>query len=136
MIDQWFPSDPAAASKRKRVSNICKPTQPKAKEDDPTCRKGTKYAEALILTAHGSCNAATGRYDIQGKCIFPDGTNKKVGILGFSCQEPFGTKVWENLMSKTNEAKGKITKGDIVNLRDELIASFKSGHQCPSFFFC
>ena len=131
MIDQWFPSDPAAASKGKRVSKLCKPTQPKAKKDDPTCRKGIKYAEAVILTACGSCNGATGRYDIQGKCLFPDGTNKKVGIIGFSCQESFGKKVWDILIHKINEAKGKITKGDIIKLRDELIASFKSGHQCP-----
>ena len=86
------------------------------------------------MTAHGSCNAATGRYDIQGKCLFPDGTNKKIGILGFCCQEPFGKNVWEILLSRINEAKGKITKADIVTLRDELIASFKSGHQCPVWF--
>ena len=64
MIEQWFPSDPhaAAASKgqKQKSANICKPTKPKAKEDDPACRKGIKYADALILNAHGSCNAATG----------------------------------------------------------------------------
>ena len=116
------------------MSNICKPTKPKAKEADPACRKGIKYADALFLTAHVSCNGATGRFDIQGKCTFPDGSCKNVGILGFCCQESFGVKAWKTLLAKVNEAKGKLTKGEIVMLRDKLIAGFKSWHQCTDLF--
>ena len=32
-------------------------------------------------------------------------------------------------MAKINDAKGKITKGEIVMLRDKLIAGCKAGHQ-------
>ena len=129
------------------MSKRGKPTEPKAKEDDPkadsdaqalqvgtACRKGIKNADALILSAYGSCNAATGRFDIQGKCTLPDGSCKKVGILGFCCQESFGVQVWEILMAKINDAKGKITKGEIVMLRDKLMEDFKAGHQCTDLF--
>ena len=135
MIQQWHPSDTHAAETSrgqhtKRVSKRGKPTEPKAKDDDTACRKGIKYADALILSAHGSCNAATGRFDIQGKCTPPDGSCKNVGILGFCCQESFGVQVWETLLAKINDAKGKHTKGEIVMLRDKLIAGCKAGHQC------
>ena len=133
MTQQWYPSDPHAAEASKgqhtKGGKRGKPTAPKAKEDVPACRKGMKYADALILSAHGSCNAATGRFDIQGKCTLPDGSCKKVGVLGFCCQESFGMQVWETLMAKINDAKGKITKGEIVMLRDKLIAGCKAGHQ-------
>ena len=130
MIQLWHPSDPhaAEASKGQRVSKRGKPTEPKAKEDDPACRKGIKNADALILSAHGSCNAATGRFDIKGKCTLPDGSCKEIGILGFCEKEYFGVQVWETLLAKINDAKGKHTKGEIVMLRDKLIASFKA---CP-----
>ena len=64
MIQQWHPSDTHAAEaskgqRNKRVPKRGKPTEPKAKEEDPACRKGMKYADALTLSAHGSCNAAT-----------------------------------------------------------------------------
>ena len=91
-------------------------TEPKAKEDDPACRKGIKNADALILSAHGSCNAATGRFDIKGKCTLPDGSCKKIGILGSCEKKSFGVQVWETLLAKINDAKGKITKGEIVML--------------------
>ena len=42
-----------------------------------------------------------------------------------SCQESFGVQVWETLMAKINDAKGKITKGEIVMLRDKLMAGRK-----------
>ena len=91
-------------------------TEPKAKEDDPACRKGIKNADALILSAHGSCNAATGRFDIKGKCTLPDGSCKKIGILGSCEKKSFGVQVWETLLAKINDAKGKHTKGEIVML--------------------
>ena len=86
-IEEWYPRDPHAAeaskgkpteqkakakAKAKRVSKGGKPTEPKAKEDDPkaksdaqalqvgtACRKGIKHADALILSAHGSKNTVT-----------------------------------------------------------------------------
>ena len=119
------------------------PTEPKAKEDDPkadsdaqalqvgtACRKGIKNADALILSAHGSCNAATGWFYIQGKCTLPDGSCKKIGILGFREKESFGVQVWKSLLTEINDAKGKHTKDEIVMLRDKLIAGCKAGHQC------
>ena len=148
MIQQWHPSDPHAAEASKgqhtkRVSKRCKPTEPKAKEDDPkadsdaqalqvgtACRKGIKNADALILSAHGSCNAATRRFDIQGKCTLPDGSCKTIGILDSCEKESFGVQVWQTLMDKINQAKGKHTKGEIMMLRDELIAGCKAGHPC------
>ena len=148
MIQQWHPSDPHAAEApkgqdTKRVSKRGKPTEPKAKEDDPkadsdaqalqvgtACRKGIKNADALILSAHGSCNAATGRFDIQGKCTLPDGSCKTIGILGFCEKESFGVQVWKTLLAKINDAKGKHPKGEIVMLRDKLIAGCKAGHPC------
>ena len=92
--------------------------------------KGIKDADALILSAHGSCNAETGRFDIKGKCTLPDGSCKTIGILGFEEKESFGVQVWQTLMAKINEAKGKHTKGQIMMLRDKLIADCKAGHPC------
>ena len=36
----------------------------------------------------------------------------------------------ETLLTKINDAKGKHTKGEIVMLRDQLIAGCKAGHPC------
>ena len=137
-------ADASKGQHTKRVSKRGKPTEPKAKEDDPkadsdaqalqvgtACRKGIKNADALILSAHGSGpNAVTGRFDIQGKCILPDGSHKTIGILGFYEKESFGVQVWQTLMDKINDAKGKHTKGEIMMLRDKLIADCKAGHPC------
>ena len=38
------------------------------------------------------------------------------------------------MLAKINEAKGKITKGEIVMLKGKLIAHFKSGHKCTDLF--
>ena len=86
-------------------------------------QKGIKNADALILSAHGS--ASKGRFDIQGKCTLPDGSCKTIGILGFVEKEHFGWKVWNTLLAKINDAKGKHTKGEIVMLRYKLIADWK-----------
>ena len=136
-------ADASKGQHTKRVSKRGKPTEPKAKEDDPkadsdaqalqvgtACRKGIKNADALILSAFGSCNAATGRFDIQGKCILPDGSCKTIGILCFYEKDSFGVQVWQTLMDKINDAKGKHTKGEIMMLRDKLIADCKAGHPC------
>ena len=98
MIQQWHPSDSHAAEASngqhaRRVSKRGKPTEPKAKEDDPACRKGINDADVLILSAHGSCNAATGRFDIKGKVKLPDGPCKEICILGFCEKEYFGKQV-------------------------------------------
>ena len=145
-IQQWHPDDPHAAEVSKGQHTKGKPTEPKAKEDDPkadsdaqalqvgtACRKGIKHADALILSATGSHNAATGRFDIQGKCMLPDGSCKTMGILGFYEKEAFGKQVWQTLMDTINEAKGKHTKGEIMMLRDKLIADCKAGHPCTEF---
>ena len=149
MIEQWHPSDPHAAeaskgqhtkakgkaqTKAKAKAKTKAKTKGKAKTDPlqlgSACRPGIKNADALILAAHGSCNAATGRFDIQGKCTLPDGSCKTIGILGFCEKELFGVQVWQTLLTTINDAKGKHTKGEIVMLRDQLIAGCKAGHPC------
>ena len=57
-------------------------------EDAPTPKK-IKNADAVIMSAHESSNAATGRFDIQGKCKLADGSIRTIGILGFCSQELF-----------------------------------------------
>jgi hypothetical protein len=119
---------------KKGKGQTCKSedTEPKADSDAQAlqvgteCRKGIKNADALILSAHGSCNAETGRFDIQGKCTLPDGSCKTIGILGFYEKASFGVQVWSTLLAKINDAKGKHTKGEVMLLRDELIAGFKA----------
>ena len=94
LIQQWHQSeeDPqeAEASKEphtKRVSKRAKCTEPK--EDEPkaegdaqaqqvrtACKRGIKNADAVIMSAYGSSNASTGRFDIQGKCKLADGLIK------------------------------------------------------------
>ena len=148
MIQQWHQSeeDPqeADASKEphtKRVSKRAKCTGPK--EDEPkaegdaqaqqvrtACNRGIKNADAVIMSAHGSSNASTGRFDIQGKCKLADGSIKPMGILGFYEQQPFGEEVWKALLKKINDESGEHTKGAMLMLRDELIASCKAGHPC------
>ena len=148
MIQQWHQSeeDPqgADASKEphtKRVSKRAKCTGPK--EDEPkaegdaqaqqvrtACNRGIKNADAVIMSAHGSSNASTGRFDIQGKCKLADGSIKPMGILGFYEQEPFGEEVWKALLKKINDESGEHTKGAMLMLRDELIACCKAGHPC------
>ena len=91
---------------------------------------GFKQAFASRSIASKSCNAATGRFDIQGKCTLPDGSCKNIGILGFCEKDFFGVQVWNTLLAKINDAKGKHTKGEIVMLRDKLIAGYKAGHPC------
>ena len=155
-INEWYAGDPhaAEASKGKPTRGKAQPKakskEPKAKEDDPkakeddpnaksdaqalqvgtACRKGIKNADALILSAHGSKNADTGRFDDQGKCTLPDGSCKTMGIIGFYGKESFGVQVWDTLMTKINGAKGQLSKGDIVMLRDKLIARCRAGHPC------
>ena len=148
MIQQWHQSeeDPqeADASKEphtKRVSKRAKCTGPK--EDEPkaegdaqaqqvrtACNRGIKNADAVIMSAHGSSNASTGRFDIQGKCKLADGSIKPMGILGFYEQQPFGEEVWKALLKKINDESGEHTKGAMLMLRDELIACCKAGHPC------
>ena len=115
------------------MSKRGKPTEPKATEVDPKatkCRKCIKDADALILSATGSCNAVTGRFDIKGKVTLPDGSCKNIGILGFEEKASFGVEVWTTLIAKINDAKGKHTKGELMMLRDKLIASRKAGQPC------
>jgi len=148
MIQQWHQSeeDPqeADASKEphtKRVSKRAKCTGPK--EDEPkaegdaqaqqvrtACNRGIKNADAVIMSAHGSSNASTGRFDIQGKCKLADGSMRTIGMLGFCEQEPFGEQVWKALLKNINDASGHHTKGAMLMLRDELIASCKAGLPC------
>ena len=78
----------------------------------------------------GQKNTATGRFDIQGRCTLPDGSCKTIGIIGFYEKKSFGVQVWETLKTKINGAKGQLSKGDIVLLRDELLARCRAGHPC------
>ena len=148
MIQQWHQSEEdtqeADASKEphtKRVPKRAKCTGPK--EDEPkaegdaqaqqvrtACNRGIKNADAVIMSVYGSSNVSTGRFDIQGKCKLADGSMKTMGILGFYEQEPFGEKVWKALLKKINDESGDHTKGAMLMLRDELIASCKAGLPC------
>ena len=94
------------------------------------CKKKIKHADAVIISAYGSSNASTGRYDIQGKVKLADGSYKNMGILGFTEKEAFGEKVWTALLAKMNDASCQHSKGDMVMLRDELILSCKAGQPC------
>jgi hypothetical protein len=142
MIQQWHQSeeDPqeADASKEphtKRVSKT-KEDEPKAEGDAQAqqvrtaCNRGIKNADAVIMSAHGSSNASTGRFDIQGKCKLADGSIRTIGILGFCSQEPFGEQVWKALLKTINDASGHHTKGSMVMMRDEFIACCKAGLPC------
>ena len=82
------------------------------------------------MSADGSSNATTGRFGIQGKCKLADGSIKTMGILCFYEQEPFGVQVWKALLMKMNDECGEHTKGEMLMLRDEFIASCKTGHPC------
>ena len=55
---------------------------------------------------------------------------KQRGRVFFCEKEYVGVQVWETLMTKINGAKGQLSKGDIVMLRDKLIAGCKAGHPC------
>ena len=101
-----------------------------AQEEDEPKPKKIKNADAVIMSAHGSSNAATGRFDIQGKCKLADGSIRTIGILGFCSQEPFGEQVWKALLKTINDASGHHTKGSMVMMRDELIACCKAGLPC------
>ena len=82
------------------------------------------------MSAYGPSNASTGRFDIQGKCKLADGSIKAIGILGFCEQAPFGEKAWKGLMKKLHDEGGEHTKGEMLLLRDELIACCKAGYPC------
>ena len=92
--------------------------------------EGSKQGHTCSKAAHGSKNAETGRFDIQGKCKLSDGSCKTMGILGFYEKEHVGVQVWQTLMARVNDAKGKHTKGELISLRDELIACCKAGQPC------
>ena len=81
------------------------------------------HADAVIITPVGSCNAEIGRVDLQAKCLFPDGSHKTIGILGICKKKGFEENVWKSLLQTMKDQSGKCTKGSIIALRDELLAS-------------
>ena len=117
--------DPQAKAKEDEAQE-----ENEAQEEDEPKPKKIKNADAVIMSAHGSSNAATGRFDIQGKCKLADGSIRTIGILGFCSQEPFGEQVWKALLKNINDASGHHTKGAMVMMRDELIACCKAGLPC------
>lgn len=145
-IEEWYPREPHAAAAKKHQKGNAEASKGKpiaapiakaaaaAKESDAQAlqveNKAIKNADALILSAHGSSNADTGRFDIQGKINLPDGSCKTIGIIGFVEKAPWGKQVWDTLLTKINGAKGQLSKGDIVALRNKLVASCKAGHPC------
>ena len=86
-----------------------------------SCKRGIKNSDARIMSALGSSNASTGRFDIQGKCQLADGTIKTIGILGFVEKEQYGERVWNVLLKTINDASGMHTKGEMMILRDEQL---------------
>ena len=73
------------ASKRAKCT-VPKQVMPKANGDAQAqraaCTRSINNSDAVILSAFGSSNASTGRFDIQGKCQLANGTIKTIGILG------------------------------------------------------
>ena len=84
-----------------------------------------KHADAVVMSAFGSCNSKTGRMDIQGKCKLADGSYKTIGILHLYQQDSFNfeEKVWKALLEKIKAEAGTYTTGEIVALRDDMLAA-------------
>ena len=55
-----------------------------------------RHADAVIMSAYGSCSSKTGRMDIQGRCKFTDGSIKTIGIVGLHHKDSFNVEeqVW------------------------------------------
>ena len=89
-----------------------------------------KHADAIIMSAYGSCNSITGRMDIQGRCNLADGSCKAIGILALHQKDSFNfeEKVWKALLQKVNAEPGVFTKGAIVALRDDMIAAERNAN--------
>ena len=85
-----------------------------------------RHADAVIMSAYGSCSSKTGRMDIQGKCTVADGSIKTIGIVGLHRKDSFNVeeKIWKALLDNMIAATpGTLTKGEFVSLRDALLAS-------------
>jgi hypothetical protein len=135
-IAQWDPQGKAKAKEDENAKDEAQEDDEPKKEDEPTLEedepkpKKIKDANAVILSAYGSSNADSGRFDIQGKCQFPDGSTRSIGILGFCTKEPYGEQVWKALLRNIAEASGHHTKGSMVKMKDEFIACCKQGLPC------
>ena len=135
-IAQWDPQGKAKAKEDENAKDEAQEDDEPKKEDEPTLEedepkpKKVKDADAVILSAYGSSNADSGRFDIQGKCQFPDGSTTSIGILGFCTKEPYGEQVWKALLRNIADASGHHTKGAMVKMKDEFIACCKAGLPC------
>ena len=135
-IAQWDPQGKAKAKEDENAKDEAQEDDEPKKEDEPTLEedepkpKKIKDANAVILSAYGSSNADSGRFDIQGKCKFSDGSTRSIGILGFCTKEPYGEQVWKALLRNIADASGHHTKGAMVKMKDEFIACCKAGLPC------
>ena len=78
------PKEPYQKRIQKRIHKIPKEepkeAEPKAEGDAQAQqvrtagKRGVKNADAVIMSAYGSSNASTGRFDIQGTCKLADGS--------------------------------------------------------------
>ena len=87
-----------------------------------------KHADAVIITAHGSINDDSGRMDIKAKCMMPDGSYKTIGILGMINKNGYEDATWKTLLETMQAKNSKCTQGDMVALRDELMANNESAN--------
>ena len=104
------------------------PKEEKQKKVAASGQIAIKHADAVIMTATGSCNAKPCRMDIQGNCLLADGSHKTIGIFGMHQQEGYGKQLWNMLLERINDERRKYTKACIFALRDELLASEACAH--------
>ena len=93
------------------------------KEEKKVANKELKHADAVIITAHGSINEDTGRMDIKARCHLEDGSYKTIGILGMVKKHGYEDGIWKKLFHTLHTQSGKLTKRDMVDLRDKLVAN-------------
>ena len=93
------------------------------KEEKKAANKELKHADAVTITAHRSINEGIGRMDIKARCHLEDGSYKTIGILGMSKKNGYEDASWKTLLDTLHTQSGKLTKRDMVDLRDQLVAN-------------
>ena len=118
-------ADPKKQSNKRKVAAAGKTQDPK----EGQLMQGKtpiRHADAVIMSAYGSCSSKTGRMDIQGRCKFANGSIKTIGIVGLHHTDSFNVeeKVWKALLDEIIAATpGILTNGQAVSLRDAWLAS-------------
>ena len=82
-----------------------------------------KHAQAIILSAFGSCNGTSWRMYVQGQWQMPCGIVKKIGIA--PCHNNgkltnFDEQVWTSLIQELINNPGKYTKFEAIAVKDRM----------------